>query len=100
MPEPDMSDSGRQRVGLPPVVFLYTTDQIAGMLNISERALMEKYLYFMGRTSGMKQRHQMSAVNISPENERASWRVSAKELIRWLKRMGFKAYELTYLDMA
>lgn len=85
-------------VGLPPVIFLYTIDQMAAMLNISEDSVKAQYLWFVGRTTGTKRKHQMQAINIAPENEKPDWRVSMDEFIRWLKRMGFKVGGLSYFS--
>lgn len=95
MPRPDPGLTGPS-VGLPPVVFLYTTDQIASMLNVRIETVMQTYLYFVGRSSGLKKTHQMEAINIAPEDEAPDWRVSASEFIKWLKRRGFKIHGATY----
>lgn len=92
-----MGGKSTASVGLPPVIFLYTLDQIASMLNISEDSVRSRYLYYVGRTPGTKKRHHMEAVNISPPEENADWRVSMNEFIRWLKRMGFKIHGITSL---
>lgn len=85
-----------QSVGLPPVIFLFTTDQLASMLNISETHLMNTYLYYAGRSSGIKASHQMDAVNIAPADERPDWRVNVSEFVRWCKRRGIKIQTMTH----
>lgn len=90
-----LSQQGLKEVGLPPIIFLFTLDQVAGMLNIQEQTLRQKYLYYRGRSSGRPQRHHMEAVNISPSDEKSDWRVSMKEFVKWCRKMGFRNYELT-----
>lgn len=85
------------RVGVPPLLFLFTIDQIASMLNISEKRVRESYLFYQGRSTGIMPRHQMRAVNIAPASEKADWRISNREFISWAKRMGFKLYDFTQL---
>ena len=94
---PDSLDSAkvRKEVGLPPLIFLFTMDQIAGMLGIDETQLKMKHIYFSGRSSGKLQRHQMYAVNISPEGQPAVWRVSQREFVRYLRAVGFRGYDLS-----
>jgi hypothetical protein len=97
MPGNTLGDKSSHSVGLPPVIFLYTLDQIAAMLNVEEATVRAKYLYYVGRTTGTKARHHMEAVNIATDSSsKPDWRVSMVEFIRWLKRMGFKIHGLTY----
>jgi hypothetical protein len=80
-------------VGMPARVFLFTLDQISVMLDISERQIKEKYLYFEGRSIGTKRRDLMIARNIAGQNDTPDWRVTEREFIRWMKVKGFKYYE-------
>jgi len=84
-----------EKVGLPALAFMFTIDQIASMLNVSEDTVRLVYLYYQGRTSGLKKKHHMMAINIAPDGENASWRVSLEEYRRWLSRMGFRQADLT-----
>lgn len=83
----------RDGVGLPARVFLYTLDQIAVMLDLSQTRVEQTYIYFEGRSTGARQRALMLAHNIAPPDERPDWRVSERELIRWMKVKGFKYYD-------
>ena len=77
-------------VSLPTVPFLYTLDQVAMILNISDRNLKANYLYYIGRTPGPKSLNRIEAMNITPDNnQQPDWRVSERELVRWLARKGF-----------
>lgn len=95
-----LSSRSLDSVGLPPMVFFWTIDQIASMLNISEETVRLKYLFYSGRSTGIKKRHHMQAINIAPEDESAEWRVSAREFVMFLKRMGLKTYEITHLNLS
>lgn len=83
----------RPEVGLPPRVFLFTLDQIAFMLNISERAVAQTYTYFEGRSIGTRTRDRMIARNIAPDDRAPDWRVAEREFVRWMKLKGFRYYE-------
>lgn len=78
----------QQIVGLPPLIFLFTIDQLAVMLNVTEQHVMTVYLYYVNRSSGIKKTHQMSAINIAPDNATPDWRVSSKEFFKWCQRKG------------
>ncbi len=68
--------------------FLYTIDQIGLMLSISE-ARVKANVFFTGRTRGVRQTHEMEAVNIARPGENPEWRITEREFKRWLKRKGF-----------
>lgn len=78
----------QQSVGLPPLIFMFTIDQLAVMLNITEQHLMTAYLYYVGRSSGIKKAHQMSAINIAPDSAPPEWRISSREFFKWCHRKG------------
>lgn len=88
----NLRDSAR-KVGLPPRPFLYTIDQIATILNLTEFEVNRRYLYFEGRTVGAKTRDQMVARNIAPANSAPEWRIAELELVRWMRRKGFRYYD-------
>lgn len=85
-----------RKVGLPPTIFLFTLDQLSSMMNLSMNNLMVTYIFYQGRSTSLKKRHQMSAINIAPDDEKPDWRVSVEEFKAWLRRMGFKATDITY----
>lgn len=72
---------------------MYTLDQIATMLAISEETLIAQLIYFEGRSSGMPSSQLIRARNIAPRHKVPVWRVSEREFIRWLRNKGFKLYE-------
>jgi hypothetical protein len=82
------------RVGLPIRPFLYTLDQIATILSVSEVHVKSAYIYFDGRSIGIKDKSQMRAIDIAPPNQKPDWRVSQKELVDWLNFKGFLIYEM------
>lgn len=82
-----------ESVGLPPRPFLYTLDQISVILNISQSEV-GKRIYYEGRSTGIRNVRLMIARNINPNlQEKPDWRVAERELIRWMKVMGFKFYD-------
>jgi hypothetical protein len=95
----------RERVGLPPRPFLYTLDQIAALLNLSEHTICTRYIFYQNYTHGPHKPDKMLARNITREgavhpNARTKndWRVSEQEFMRWMKRRGFIFYERSWTD--
>ncbi len=82
-----------KRVGLPPRPFLYTMDQLSVILSLPVQELYKKYIYFEGRSIGHKTKDEMTARNIAPEKTHPEWRVAEQELVRWMRRKGFRYYE-------
>lgn len=90
----------RERVGLPPRPFLYTLDQIAALLNLSEHTILTRYIYYQNYTFGPAPKNKMVAHNITQEGmvhpqatSKNDWRVAEQEFIRWMKYKGFTFYE-------
>lgn len=80
-------------VGLPPRPFLYTLDQLSVLFDVSVEQLKQHYLYFDRRSTGMPNRDLIIAHNIAPPHLPAEWRVGEKELVRWMRRKGFRYYD-------
>lgn len=87
----------RQEVNMPIRPFLYTLDQIAGLLSINLPYLTAHYTYFEGRSIGVMSKDLLLARNIAPRTQPAEWRIAERELIRWLKRKGYRVYDSTIL---
>lgn len=83
----------REKIGLPLRPFLFTIDQIATMLNLRASQVNAKYIYFEGRSTGSRRLDLMVARNIAPPDERPEWRVAERELLRWLRKKGFRYYD-------
>lgn len=79
-------------VGLPIRPFLYTLDQIATMLAMTEVRLRD-HVHFEGRAPGARPPDKMVARNIAQVDQPPEWRVAERELLRWLRRRGFRFYE-------
>lgn len=79
----------KEQVGLPPITFLYTLDQIANMINVDLDLFRMRYVHYHMRSTGVKTPKQMYARNIALESDQPDWRVSQDELIRWLRFTGF-----------
>lgn len=86
----------REGIGLPPRPFLYTPDQLAGLLSLSETYVKTKLLFYAGREPGLRPRTKMTANNIAPEGETPQWRVTENELIRYLRLRGIRFYDRGY----
>lgn len=82
-----------EKTGLPPRPFLYTIDQISVLLNLEEQTLRSSLLHYEGRSIGFASRDHLLARNIAMPDATPDWRVAERELIRWMKRKGFKYYE-------
>ena len=92
-----MTKPDRERIGLPPRIILYTVDQLASILAVTEQYLHTKLLYHEGRDTGIRSADYMSARNIAPPNEKPEWRVAERELTRWMKKKGFRFYDRSTL---
>lgn len=82
-----------EKVGMPLRPFLWTLDQLAVMLNVEEKTIRGSYVYYEGRSTGVRARDKMTARDIAPEGQRPDWRVAEREFLRWLKVKGFRVYE-------
>ena len=82
-----------ESVGLPRHNFLYTMDQVSGMLNVPIARMGTHYIHYQGRSAGVPTADRFRAINIAPTGAKPDWRVEERELIRWLRRKGFKAYD-------
>lgn len=81
-------------VGLPVRPFLFTLDQVAGLLSLEEKDLRQNYIYFWGR-SDFRYRaggEYLKAINIAAPDEPPVWRVSEEDLLQWLVKHGYTAY--------
>jgi hypothetical protein len=89
----DVNPRQNDAIALPFRPFLYTVDQISVILDVSERTVLQQYLYFEGRSIGSRSNQLMLARNIAPKNEKPEWRIAERELIRWMRFKGFRYYE-------
>ena len=87
------SEPERERIGLPPRIFMYTMDQIGAMLEVTPHTVKYKLLFYDEREPGLTPKDKMRAVNIMPEGETPDWRVTEREFIRYLRRRGVRFYE-------
>lgn len=83
----------RDRIGLPPRIFLYTPDQIATLLSLTEKYVRDTLLFYDRREAGIRPKNRLRAINIAPEGETPQWRVTENELLRYLRLKGLKFYE-------
>jgi hypothetical protein len=84
---------GRESVGLPARPFLFTLDQVAVLLDMDEKALKDRLVYFQDRSIGIQHRGLLVARNIAQPDHAPDWRVAERELVRWMKFKGFRYYE-------
>lgn len=85
-------------MGLPPRPFLYTLDQIAQIVSLSTGTLARSYIFYAGRTTGLRSKNQMRARNIAAAEDKPEWRVAEEELIRWMKVKGYRYHERGWLE--
>lgn len=84
------SSPSPQSVGLPPITFLYTLDQIAAQLNMPLERFVATYVFFHLRNTGLKRPDEMLARNIAKPEAPPDWRIPQQEYIRWLRFKGIK----------
>lgn len=83
----------REKIGLPPRIFMYTADQIATMLELELDYVKKSLFFYDRREPGLTPKTKMRAINIAPEGETPEWRVTERELIRYLRSRGLRFYE-------
>lgn len=86
-------ENNSDRVALPPRFFLYTLDQIAMMLGYSQKNLEATHIFYHGRSIGYPSPDKIQARNIAQPEDKPDWRVVDRELVRWMRRKGYKAIE-------
>lgn len=91
-----MNEPEREKIGLPPRIFMFTADQIATMMELSDVYVKKTLLFYDKREPGLTPKTKMRAVNIAPEGERPEWRVTEREFIRYLRSRGVKFYDRGY----
>lgn len=91
-----MASVPKSKIVLPRRPFLYTIDQIASMLGLTEQNLKVGYVHYEGRSVGKHQPRFLMARNIAPPGVKPEWRVADGELTRWMKLMGFRLVDRGY----
>lgn len=87
-----------KEVGLPVRPFMFTLDQIAYLLDVTEPKLRQHYIHYQGRSVGVCPKDKLLAVDISPEDTRyPEWRVAEVHLKRWMRFKGWKIYDRGYV---
>lgn len=89
------SDDARHAIGLPPLLFTFTVDQIASMLSVDEKRVRTHYLFYQGRSVGRQDPRQMKAVNISLHDKLPEWRIAQREFVRYCRKVGFSGHDLS-----
>lgn len=84
---------GGTKIGIPTRVFLFSVDQLAVMLELPEKYILDNLLYLEGRSIGTASKHLIQARNVAPADQKPEWRVSEREFIRWMRVKGFKYYD-------
>lgn len=82
----------KQPIELPARPFLYTVDQIASLLGTTIPTVRKSYLFYVSNEWGRQSPDLLAARNIAPAGMPEDWRVQEAELVRWLKRKGFRTY--------
>jgi len=77
---------------LPPRFFLYTLDQVATIVNMTEATLKNTYVHFDGRSVGARPHSKLMARNIAQPGTKPEWRIAENEVVRWLRYNNFKVY--------
>ena len=86
------ADLFAEQIPLPLKTFMYTIDQISVMLDMTEQMLRRKVLFYVGREMQKQDPMKMRAINISGIDEKAEWRVSEEELVRWCRKRKVRFY--------
>jgi hypothetical protein len=85
-------------VGLPSRPFTFTLDQVATLLSLTVETLSRNgYVHFEGRSRSVRTDRNMIARNIAPDDQTPEWRIAEAELVRWMKVLGFRFHETSWL---
>lgn len=79
-------------VNFPRREFFYTIQQVCLMVDVSQKHLEERVLFFWGRSTG-SQRGRLKAINIAAPDAKPIWRVSETDFKIWLRTKGIKFSE-------
>lgn len=93
VPNAEDRERDARTLHLPVRPFLYTLDQLCTMLSFSSVDQLRKsgYVFFMGRSQGTPRPDELRAINIATGiSGRPDWRVEERDLVRWMKRKGFR----------
>lgn len=66
------------------------------MLSLTIPYVKNTLLFYDRREPGLTPKTRLRAINIAPEGETPEWRVTERELIRYLRSRGVKFYETGY----
>ena len=91
------SENDRVSVGLPTRPFLYTIDQIAQLMVVSENYVRLEFCHYEGRSIGIPSGDRIIVRNIAPKGADPEWRCSERELVRFLRHKGYKYYERGFI---
>jgi hypothetical protein len=91
------SETDRKSVGLPTRPFLYTIDQVAMLMSVSESYVHLEYAHYDGRSIGIPSPDRIVFRNIAPKGALPEWRCSEREIIRFLRHKGYKYYERGFM---
>ena len=90
-PRDDLRDDMHKTLlQLPVKTFMYTIEQIAYMLDVTEQTVKKRILYYQGRERRKWTNDDLVAVNFSRQDEKPEWRISEEEFIRWMRRKRIK----------
>ena len=84
MPSSFREDEISYNVNLPTREFMYTVDQICLMLDVNKETLVNKILWFQGRSPG-KPVGYLVATNIAAPDKKPVWRVSESAFRSWMR---------------
>ena len=88
-----ISAKERDLLGLPAPVFLYTPEQIATMLAVTEKRLFADVLWLDGHELGKPPVESIRAINIAKPEDTPIWRIEEEEFVRWARVKRFRRYE-------
>lgn len=90
-------EESRKEVGLPVRPFLYTLDQIAGLLSMSKDTLHRLVIYYEGRSVHRRTPEDLQFINLAKRGVKPEvWRCSEEEFIRWMRFKGFKVRDSSW----
>jgi hypothetical protein len=81
----------KNTIVLPKHDFLWTRDQIMHLLSVDNVEVLNRMIYFEGRSTGAPPKGMLRAINIMPAGVKPEWRIAESELKRWMRYKDFRS---------
>jgi hypothetical protein len=89
-------EDDRKEVSLPVRPFLYTHEQVAQILGMTENGLSNHVAFYEGASVHKYTPHDLKFINVGKPDDKKIWRCEERELVRWMKLKGVKVRDASW----